>query len=271
MKLTARLPTQAPRLRVLIEKHSSCMALEVQARSVEFGKMFKYDTMRVQWMDRMPALNPDPVSDSKPIINGAEGGGGDLLDLSGPESNEPELVVPPLNALDDLLGGLDVAPVKPPGSGGGGALLDLLGDSPAKPPSVTPLSFPSPLAPMQIYRHSGSGVHIMFYFNKGPSAGEGVATEVTAVFVNPTSSPVTAFNLQAAVPKYLVLKMEPASAAVLQPLSGNVVQKLSVTNSLHGSKPIIMRVKVGFAVQLEGGVEALRVDEQAEVNFPALP
>ena len=262
MKLTARLTTLAPRLRVLIEKHSSSTYLEVQTRSVEFGKMFKFDAMRAQWMDRMPALNPDPVSDAKPIINGAEGGGGDLLDLSTPEPEE--LVVPPLypaTALDDLLGGATA-----PSGGGGGGLLDLLGDSPSKPSGVTPLTFPSPLPPMQVYKHASSGVHVIFYFSKAEVAQEGgVTTDVTAVFVNPSLTPVAAFNLQAAVPKYLGLKMEPASSSVLPPGSGSVFQKMSVTNTMHGVKPVIMRVKVGF----EG--QGQRVDEQAEVNFPALP
>lgn len=290
MKLTARLTTQAPRLRVLIEKHASSTALEVQTRSVEFGKMFKYDAMRVQWMDRMPGLNPDPVSDAKPIINGGAGGGDDLLDLSGPE---PELVVPPLNAvnvLDDLLGGITVASNAAPGSanansssgniasgGGGGGLLDLLGGSPANPQAtVTPMTVLSPLPPMQVYKHASSGVHVLFYFNKGATGTEGVATEVTAVFVNPGSGPVNGFNLQAAVPKYLVLKMEPASSSVLPAVSGTVFQRLSVTNTMHGVKPVIMRIKVGFSWVGEGGGAGggeggVRVDDQAEVNFPALP
>jgi AP-1 complex subunit gamma-1 len=71
--------------------------------------------------------------------------------------------------------------------------------------------------------------------------------------------------MQAAVPKYMQLRLEPATSSVL-PASGSmpVYQKLYVNNTMHGQKSLIMRLKVGFMTS-----EGLRVDEQTEVgNFP---
>jgi len=49
MKLTARLPSQAPRLQAMLNKHMRCSALEVQSRSAEYSIMFKLDsTVRSQ-------------------------------------------------------------------------------------------------------------------------------------------------------------------------------------------------------------------------------
>lgn len=71
-------------------------------------------------------------------------------------------------------------------------------------------------------------------------------------------------SLQAAVPKFMQLKLAPASGSTLPP-GGQITQRISVTNSMHGQKPLIMRLRISYATP-DGG-PAL---QQAEVkNFPA--
>ena len=69
---------------------------------------------------------------------------------------------------------------------------------------------------------------------------------------------------QVAVPKYMQLKMVPPSSTSVPPNgSGKTTQQFKVANSMHGQKPIVMRLKVDFTV----GVNA--VGEMVEVSsFP---
>jgi AP-1 complex subunit gamma-1 len=73
------------------------------------------------------------------------------------------------------------------------------------------------------------------------------------------------FVLQAAVPKFMQIRLEPASSSTL-PASGlgSASQRIVVTNTMHGQKPMVMRLRISY---LAGGQPAL---EQGEVcNFPA--
>lgn len=71
--------------------------------------------------------------------------------------------------------------------------------------------------------------------------------------------------LQAAVPKFMQLKLQPASGSVLPPLgAGTVTQQLHITNTMHGQKQLVMRLRISCS---SGGQQLL---EQTEVsNFPA--
>ncbi len=75
---------------------------------------------------------------------------------------------------------------------------------------------------------------------------------------------VVSFLLQAAVPKFMQLKLAPASGSTLPP-GGSVTQRISVTNSMHGQKPLVMRLRIAYATAVGGATT-----QQAEVkNFPA--
>ena len=71
--------------------------------------------------------------------------------------------------------------------------------------------------------------------------------------------------MQAAVPKFMQLRLEPASGSTLQANSSDAVkQTLHVKNSMHGQKSLVMRLRISYA--LDGSNKL----EQAEVkNFPA--
>lgn len=69
--------------------------------------------------------------------------------------------------------------------------------------------------------------------------------------------------VQAAVPKYLQLQLEPASGSVLSGLGGSIRQSMRVTNSMAGTKGVVMRLRLNYS---KGGQPVV---QQVEVsNFP---
>ncbi|PNH05077.1 AP-1 complex subunit gamma-2 [Tetrabaena socialis] len=72
-------------------------------------------------------------------------------------------------------------------------------------------------------------------------------TEITAVTTNSNFTEVTDFALQAAVPKFMQLKLDPASGTVLPPRGGSISQKVYVNNTQHGVKTMAMRLRISFA------------------------
>lgn len=297
MKLTARLPGQWARLKALVEGYSRSSQLEVQARSVEYSRLFRFEEIRLQLLERMPALDDamytndmasseghiaaaaaaaDQAAKAGATTTAAAGSGGDLLGLDALSAAANGSGVPATPAavqvLDDLLGGGSTGL----GSSGAGAhpptaaapekasLDALLSGSPTPLPAVAPPTFPS----IQAYQHAASGVSVTFAFLKPP--GNEALTEIVASYCNTSSTPITQFNLQAAVPKYMQLRLEPATSSTIPPGAGSlgvpaVQQQLFVHNTLHGQKGPIMRLRVSF---LDG--QGVKVEEQAEVNnFPA--
>ena len=82
--------------------------------------------------------------------------------------------------------------------------------------------------------------------------------------MSPFADQTVNFLLQAAVPKFMQLKLAPASGSALAP-GGSITQRISVTNSMHGQKPLVMRLRIAY-VTAAGGPTT----QQAEVkNFPA--
>ena len=67
------------------------------------------------------------------------------------------------------------------------------------------------------------------------------------------------------MPKFMQLKLEPATSSTLAANSTEEgTQKLHVKNNMHGQKPLVMRLRIGYTSSGASKVE------QAEVkNFPA--
>ena len=199
--------------------------------------------------------------------------GGDMLGLDlGGDDHAPS----PVDALSDLLGDAVVSPASPaPQQGGGGVdLMDMLGASsiPAMPPQAPsdPLSDilggagtsgPSPVASQfpSVVVYEKNGVSIDFAFEK-----TGNQVTISGVYRNASPAPATSVVVQAAVPKYLQLRMEAASGNHLGAMGASVInQRMHVVNSLSGQKPLMMRLKVGY---LHNGAQ---VSDMIEVkNFP---
>ncbi len=56
---------------------------------------------------------------------------------------------------------------------------------------------------------------------------------------------ISSFVFEAAVPKYLQLKMDPATSQVLAPQSSNVSQSMVVVNTTNGEKAMLMKLRIG--------------------------
>ncbi|CAD7973183.1 unnamed protein product [Amoebophrya sp. A25] len=226
------------------------------------------------------------IGNAKPqqlaITNTAKAGGGDdLLDLLGPmggggaaatqstglptQSNGPAATSSG-GGLEDLLGGggpmaaaaAAAPPVAANGSGGGDLLGDLLGgggSSPAPAPAV-----PAAGGLKEITALSKNGLVIRFLCAKQSD----VVTKVEAVFDNQQSVAFESFAFEVAVPKYLNLQMQPASAAVLPPQSVGQVRQVFLIQNLQ-QKAIAIRMRIRFTVN----GQAVTLQEQVD-NFPTL-
>lgn len=79
---------------------------------------------------------------------------------------------------------------------------------------------------------------------------------------------ITNFSLQAAVPKYAKLRLDPASGATLEAGGGGgsggnrvITQKLHLKNSAHGSKPLALRLRVSWTPPPGAGEPRLEMVE----------
>jgi len=100
-------------------------------------------------------------------------------------------------------------------------------------------------------------------FDVSPVPGVPGSTTVQASATNSGLDDLTDFNLQAAVPKYLQLRLEPASGSVLTGLGGCVRQTLHVVNSMQGTKQLVMRLRVNYVKAGQPVLQQLEVS-----NFP---
>ncbi|CAL5051274.1 unnamed protein product [Urochloa decumbens] len=145
-----------------------------------------------------------------------------------------------------------------------------------KPVAVTPqvvdlldgLSSSTPLpdenaAHPTITAFQSATLKITFSFKKQP--GKPQETTINATFTNLATTTFTDFVFQAAVPKFIQLRLDPASSSTL-PASGNgsVTQSLTVTNNQHGQKPLAMRIRMSYKVNGEDRLEQGQIS-----NFPA--
>lgn len=102
-------------------------------------------------------------------------------------------------------------------------------------------------------------------FDVSPTPGVPGGATISARTANNGLDDLTDFNLQAAVPKYLQLRLEPASGSTVGALGGVVTQLLHAVNSMAGQKQLVMRLRVNY---VKAGQP---VQHQLEVNnFPAV-
>ncbi|KAJ8569820.1 hypothetical protein K7X08_006397 [Anisodus acutangulus] len=143
---------------------------------------------------------------------------------------------------------------------GSSPMLDLLNGFPSSPPiAVTEGNGP---AYPSIVAFESSSLKLIFNFSKQP--GDPQTTLIEASFTNKSQEVLTNFIFQAAVPKFLQLHLDPASGNMLPANSnGSIKQKLKLTNSQHGKKSLVMRIRIAYKVNNKD------VLEQGQVNkFP---
>lgn len=65
--------------------------------------------------------------------------------------------------------------------------------------------------------------------------------------------------MQAAVPKFMQLKLDPASSTTLAPLGGSAWQTLHVNNSMHGQKPLVLKLRLSYTINGASKLELVEV------------
>ncbi|CAN6676081.1 unnamed protein product [Malus baccata var. baccata] len=211
--------------------------------------------------------------------------GGDLLhDLLGvdlaPASKQSGVNHSPNNGTDVLLDLLSIGSPTPSSS----SLPDMLSSSEGNKTPVSPLglTFPSSnstqatssvgAAPVidlldgfaattpKHVAFESSNLKMVFNFSKQP--GNPQTTVIEATFTNLSTNVYTDFIFQAAVPKFLQLHLEPASGNTL-PASdnGSITQTLRVTNSQHGKKSLVMRIRIAYKMNNKDVLEEGQINK----------
>ena len=95
--------------------------------------------------------------------------------------------------------------------------------------------------------------HLTIEFEcKKPDTWNKGVSELIARCKNSGPDAMYGFNLQCAVPKYVSMEMEPPSSTSIPVTVGNampVTQKIKVTNSMVGTKNLMLKLKVSFTLQ----------------------
>lgn len=296
IKLVTRCPSEFERIRKALRRFECSLNVDLQQRACEFLELLEseWDSTRSGILDRMPVSEKDVGGDGKPAGDASvdevppaaagrsaptaavapAGGGADLLDLlldDGPAA-APAATTAAAPALGgsaggggDLLDLLDVggppaaaataavpAAVAPLGASDTG-LIDIFGGTPAAAPAPAAQELP----PMVAFE--GNGLKVILHLRKSPDGNH----TITAKFQNSLTTPMMNFVFEAAVPKYVRLAMQPATGQMIPPQSDAVSQSMTVANTSNGERPLLMKLRIGYAVN------GTPVQEMGQVgNFP---
>ncbi|XP_053558293.1 AP-1 complex subunit gamma-like 2 [Bombina bombina] len=251
MKLSTRFKQTINRIRRVVSIYGSCQDVELQQRAVEYNALFKkYDHMRSAILEKMPVEEKALTGDIKKATEEQEN-----KDVS---PKQPTCVLPQ-DQVTDLLGLLEESnnvPMPQVTSGlptvthsvsNEGSLLDLLDDT----------TVPA-LPPLPVYNNGG--LYIEFSFVR-PSTNPAHLI-ITTSTTNNSSSNITDFQLQAAVPKTLQLQLQAPSGSLLASGAGSITQCIRILNPQK--VPLRMRLRLSFVR------DGTSVEEMCEINnFPA--
>lgn len=257
MKLSTRITENVDRIRSIVSIYGSCIDLELQQRAVEYNALFKkYDHMRAAVLERMPVMEKNSTGQT----NGEPTG--ELVKEAKPiKVSQDQPAQPPASQvcdLLDLLGGSDetLKPNNPPAqttnmaSSQGGDLLDLLGGLDIMPP--TPV-----VSALTVYEKDG--VTLTLSCEKQSETN----LTVTLTASNSTDSDITAFTLQAAVPKSVQLLMKAPSGDSLPARSTGKVTQVVVLNNPNKVN-LKMRIRVSYTSQGSVFQDTVQVDSFPE-------
>ncbi|KAK8979754.1 hypothetical protein V6N11_065957 [Hibiscus sabdariffa] len=171
-----------------------------------------------------------------------------------PSSQDNEAPLANLNGLASI-SSLPANATSPASSAGMMDLLEVFGPIPQNHEENGP-AYPS------IVAYESSSLRITFDFSKQP--GNPQTTFIEATFTNLSPNVYNEFLFQAAVPKFLQLHLDPASSNIL-PASGNgsITQSLKVTNTQHGKKSLVMRIRIAYKTNEKDELEEGQIN-----NFP---
>ncbi|KAJ0044298.1 hypothetical protein NL108_003337, partial [Boleophthalmus pectinirostris] len=253
MKLSTRITENVDRIRSIVSIYGSCIDLELQQRAVEYNALFKkYDHMRAAVLERMPIMEKNSTGQTNGETTGEFVKEVQTVKVTQdqPPTQPPpsqvcrdyiwlmhsykcmlfnysvyNIVFPQVCDLLDLLGDSNdsVKPSSSPGqssnnaSSPGGDLLDLLGGLDIMPPTPVPA--------MPVYEKNG--VTLTLSCEKQSETG----LIVTLTASNSTDADITAFTLQAAVPKSVQLLMKAPSGDCLPACGTAKVTQVVVLNN----------------------------------------
>jgi AP-1 complex subunit gamma-1 len=286
LKLSSRFSAaQQDPLQKLVSKYQGSINLELQQRSVEYSQLMELNDIKGTILDRMPAPERPEAPVNQPVgeTKMRRGGRGDtpvvehrqpavsrdpLIDILGlePTTNLGPNTGKPVSSDTDILGQIfGGSPVNTNPTPGFGMptgptpqplpdMMSLLGLGGPMPTTATP-QFPT----MPVW--SGDGINIVFDFSKSSPQD----TLVTATYTNGNPFPVNNFVLQAAVPKYITLALNPASATLLPPNNmSKVTQTMQVQNTQQGQKPLLMKLRLEYSLNGQQKEQMVNV-----ANFPS--
>ncbi|KAM3940239.1 AP-1 complex subunit gamma-like 2 [Leptodactylus fuscus] len=253
MKLSTRFNNTINRIRRVVSIYGCCHDVELQQRAVEYNALFKkYDHMRSAILEKMPLPEKSTLAETEISIE----------EMKENSERQPESITTssqPVSNVTDLLGLLEESTDSTPVNSGissvsqnipnGGSLLDLLDETPAT------AALPSLIA------YNNNGVQVEFSFTRPPTSP--ALLVINSCATNSSSSDISDFQLQAAVPKSVQIQLQAPSGSSL-PASGggSVTQSIRILNPQK--VPLRMRLRLSFTHN--GNL----VQEICEVNnFPA--
>lgn len=263
VKLSSRLQTGTFECQALLQYFVTSLSLELQQRSCEYTSLFEnhWSTVQQQALARMPAIDlvafrskERTIENPASLLQGASRinlDSMDLLNVVGASTGDETRV--------GVVGGqttsMDDADLLSDIFAGHSASLECTPESKATK-SESPTR-----GRTNILEKRGLSV-TMDLVKRGcdPSV-----IEITYYFSNATSVEFNKFVFQAAVPKYVSMEWNPASADTIPPNKlGIVTQTIKVVNHIS-SKPLMMRIKIQYIV------EDRLVAEHAQISsFPEL-
>jgi AP-1 complex subunit gamma-1 len=264
MKLTSRFGSSSlERLQGIIANYQNNLDVELQQRACEYSKIFKWDNIRKSLLQRIPVVEDrvkQPESPATPVLSTSTTSvstSKSLLDDLGIDIGVPVQTTKPqttssssnINLLSEIFGE-PLVPTTPsiPTNTVPWDLKSVMPD-PAPLVNVAPapslMTQPSPASTLIAYQKNG--LTISFDITKQPGSPNNVS--VTANISNAQAVPLNNFEFKAAVPKYIKLQVNPPSGNVVPPLnSGKVTQSLKLVNTLHGEKPVLLKIKVDYVL-----------------------
>ena len=142
--------------------------------------------------------------------------------------------------------------------------LDIFGAAPPSQPQPTPVAAapdvfgsapaPAPAGPQSVIvpAFSHGGLTVEFECSK-PEVWNKQNSQLIARCKNTATDALMGLSLQVAVPKYVIMEMEPPSSTTVPVTGANnskiVTQKIKVTNTRMGEKNLVLKVKVSFTLQ----------------------
>ncbi|XP_064599542.1 AP-1 complex subunit gamma-1-like isoform X2 [Liolophura sinensis] len=284
MKLSSRFTRTQDRIKKVIAVYGHHVDVELQQRAVEYTALFhKYDGMRSALLEHMPLIE----NRSKNVFSNGDAGSLEEDLIEGDEETESRNVQntqqTESQSILDLIGDTNSTPVIPTSqpikSGSGAAdLLDLLGDV----STTNTVNTPSPVnnlmgglipATQPAFNQLNGGTTnnmSLTAFNKNGVLVEfnceRIDNGVTAINMsasNSSSSPISDFVFQAAVPKSFQLVLQSPSGNMLPANNmGSVTQAIRLENPQK--QPIRMRIRMSYKQNQN------TITEQGEVNnFPS--